>query len=64
MSDVIDLQEVRRRLASEAPPHPVQEALDALALALSEHDHTWTDRERQLFDSATAYLSGHCKGSD
>ena len=59
MSNVISL-EARRR--TDTPPHPLLEALDALALALVEHDHTWTDRERQLYETATSYLG--CRGSD
>lgn len=32
-------------------------ALDALGLALSNHDHVWTDEERQLYESAVAIAS-------
>jgi len=30
----------------------VTEALDALGLALVEHDHIWTTRQRQLYERA------------
>lgn len=56
---VIDLAAARQRLArQEAPPHPILEALDALAIALAAHDHDWTEREHQLYVSAVAYVSG------
>lgn len=29
------------------------EALDALALALVDHGHVWTDNERRLYEDAT-----------
>ncbi len=56
MTKIVNLEEVRRRLEAETPPHPVQEALDALALALIEHGHQWTDRERQLYENALTCL--------
>lgn len=30
------------------------QALDALALALAEHHHVWTDEERTLYEQAIA----------
>lgn len=30
------------------------EALDALGLALADHGHFWTNRERQLYEAATS----------
>jgi hypothetical protein len=30
-------------------------ALDTLALALVDHDHVWTDRERQLYERAIGF---------
>ena len=32
-------------------------ALDKLALALAEHNHQWTDRERKLYEKAIAILT-------
>jgi len=32
----------------------IVDALDALGLALAEHGHVWTDRERQLYEVALA----------
>jgi hypothetical protein len=37
----------------------ITEALDALGLALAEHGHVWTDRERQLYESAVAICGGY-----
>ncbi len=34
----------------------VLDALDALALALAEHDHQWTIDERRMYEQAVAYL--------
>jgi hypothetical protein len=31
---------------------PILDALDALALALTNHGHEWTDRERELYEDA------------
>ena len=40
-------------------------ALDALALALTDHDHVWTDRERQLYERAVAVAtSDDCTETD
>ena len=32
-------------------------ALDALALALTNHDHQWTDEERSLYEKAISILT-------
>jgi hypothetical protein len=32
----------------------IHEALDALALALVDHGHQWTDKQRALYEEATA----------
>ena len=61
MTNVIDLSSVRAR---RDPPHPIRDALDALALALADHDHAWTERERQLYETALSYLCGGYTGSD
>lgn len=42
----------------------IVEALDALGLALVEHGHEWTERERQLYDLAVAIASGDCMETD
>lgn len=39
------------------------EALDALGLALADHGHKWSDRERQLYEAVTTASSSR-KGSD
>jgi hypothetical protein len=41
----------------------VTDALDALGLALAGHDHVWTARERQLYESAVAICDG-CTATD
>lgn len=51
---VVSLEE--RRAMKRSPPNPLFEALDALALALSDHQHQWTERERSLYETAVAYL--------
>jgi hypothetical protein len=61
---VIDLNAERERREQAEPPHPILEALDALAVALTNHGHLWTDRERQLYETAVAYVSGARTGSD
>ena len=40
----------------------IVEALDALGLALADHGHVWTDRERQLYESAVTSCAG-CTGT-
>jgi len=32
------------------------EALDALALALTDHNHQWTNKERKLYEKAILIL--------
>ena len=39
-------------------------ALDALALALTNHDHEWTDDERQLYEAAVSIFDGDCMETD
>jgi hypothetical protein len=55
---VIDLDAARKRFRS-TPANPVLEALDELALALSDYGHVWTDPERALYETAISYL---CRG--
>lgn len=56
--NVIDFEAARQRLASPPLIHrnPILEALDALGVALADHGHTWTDRERSLYETAVQYL--------
>lgn len=35
----------------------VIQALDALALALVDHKHQWTDKERRLYERAKSILT-------
>ena len=48
-------------------PHmnKVLHTLDMLALALTNHDHVWSDSERQAYEIAVAELTsgGGCKDS-
>lgn len=52
---IIDLEERRSRVM-QTPPNPLVDALDALAVALANHKHVWTDRERMLYETAINYL--------
>lgn len=61
---MIDLATAIERRDAMEPPHPILAALDALALALAEHGHAWSERERQLYETAVSYLFGGCTGSD
>lgn len=58
MGEIIDFRAAIEARQSEAQPHPILAALDALALALVDHGHTWTDQERQLYETAVAYIVG------
>lgn len=59
MSDdvVIDFKRARERLGRPGPPNPILEALDELGLALVDHDHVWTDRQRALYEEAVERLT-------
>ncbi len=37
-------------------PRVILDALDALGLALADHDHMWTHRERRLYERAISFL--------
>ncbi len=62
MSNVIDLVAARGRL-SEPTPHPIVQALDALALALTDHGHQWSDHEVSLYETAISYCGYRDSGS-
>ena len=66
MADVVNLHEARDRIAngggSSGPPNPILDALDALGVALADHEHTWTDREHHLYEVAVAYAKGMTNG--
>ncbi|MEO0815754.1 MAG: hypothetical protein AAFX86_00475 [Pseudomonadota bacterium] len=64
MSNVIQLDAARQRREAVSPQNPILNALDTLALALTDHDHDWTDEECRLYETAVSYLSGDYKGSD
>lgn len=59
MADVISFDDARQRLAfvPGRPVSPILMALDALGVALADHGHTWTDRERNLYETAVEYLT-------
>ena len=62
MTNVIDLSAVRARsLAPEQ--NPIAQALDALALALTDHGHKWSDREVMLYETAISYCGCRDSGS-
>ncbi len=48
-------------IISEQRAMAVLEALDALALALADHDHKWTDSERHSYESAVALVISWCR---
>ena len=57
MGDIIDFRAVIEAREKEGQ-HPILTALDALALALVDHGHTWTDQERLLYETAVSYIIG------
>lgn len=36
-------------------------ALDTLAMALTEHGHTWTEGEKEIYEQAVAAITGQIK---
>lgn len=56
MTSVVDFEAARKRMTQTPPENPILAALDALALALADHVHVWTDRERQLYENAVGYI--------
>lgn len=61
MTNVINiLDEIQKRKSSEVH-NPIVQALDALALALTDHNHNWSDREVSLYETAISYCG--CKDS-
>ena len=48
------------RAMNVARSSAVTQALDALGLALAQHAHIWTARERQLYEQAITTASGGC----
>ncbi|MCP3947348.1 hypothetical protein [Herbaspirillum sp.] len=62
MNNVIQLDESKRRECVQ-PINPIVQALDALALALLDHGHEWTDRERLLYETAISYCGYTDSGS-
>lgn len=57
MAEILDLKAAMERRAAPPPVHPILQALDSLSLALADHAHEWTDRERQLYETAVSYVS-------
>ena len=62
MTNVIDIDEARVRMA-RSPEHPIVQALDALALALTDHGHEWCDHEVSLYETAISYCGYTDSGS-
>ena len=62
MTHVIILSEARARQQAEVK-NPIVEALDALALALADHGHSWSDREVSLYETAISYCGYTDSGS-
>jgi hypothetical protein len=42
----------RKALKAQAGVFLIRKALDTLALALTKHNHVWTDHERALYEQA------------
>ena len=40
--------------------NPAIEAINTLALALTEHSHQWTKKERSLYKKAMKFLTSSC----
>ncbi len=62
MTNIIDFEAAQIR-AAEPISHPVVRALDALALALSEEGHEWSDQEVWLYETAISYFGCTDSGS-
>lgn len=61
MSDnIIDLEAARERreemIIDPSDNNVILRALDTLAVALADHDHNWTNGEKQLYETAVEYL--------
>lgn len=63
MTNVVDLKAARARKESATPPHPILAALDEMALALADHDHIWTQRQHDLYETAVGYILNQNGGS-
>jgi hypothetical protein len=37
----------------------VRRALDLMGIALTEHNHQWTDLERKSYERASAWITAH-----
>lgn len=66
MGDIIDLTAARARRASGPHERPrlLLDALDALGVALADHEHVWSADERLLYESATDDLKQHSRFAD
>jgi len=62
MDNVIDLADALER-KKQPDNHPIVQALDALALALTDHGHSWSDREVSLYETAICYCGYTDSGS-
>lgn len=60
MTNVVDFEKAKAR-GAKPPEHPIVQALDALALALADHGHSWSEREVSLYETAISYCG--CKDS-
>ena len=43
---------------------PVLSIVDMLAVALADHNHTWTDEQRKAYDSLEQYRTAKAIGGD
>ena len=62
MTNVIDFEAARER-GIATNNNPIVQALDALALALVEHHHQWSDHEVSLYETAISYCGYTDSGS-
>ena len=63
MTTIVDFDAARKRLQERVAQHPIAQALDALALALVDHGHNWTDEEVMLYETAISYCGCTDSGS-
>lgn len=62
MTNIINMEDDKQRIHS-LPQNPIVRALDTLALALTDHNHIWSEQEKSLYETAIAYCGYTDSGS-